>query len=209
MRSVWFRFHGDMDSAVVEAQRAHRLDPFSLMLERLLAKQLYYARRYDESRQAFLRMLQNSPSRLRGYRDLAQLSVATGHPREAVDWLHQALAADGDSVGAAALPTATSDDDAKRLLAREARRTIARMERAARAHERIMPATVASAYAALGDTAATLRWLDSIRIQHDTYLNIVRVDPAFDFLRNEPAYRAWDDRSGLPRMKALVEKLPP
>jgi DNA-binding SARP family transcriptional activator len=198
MRSVWFRFQGQMDSAVAEARLAYRLDPFSLMHERLVAKQLFYARRYEESRQAYLRMLQNSRARTPGYRDLGQLSAAMGRPRDAVEWLRQAYAAEGDSAGAAALSGAATEAEARQLLAADARRTIARLERAALAHQRVKPANMAAAFAALGDTAATLRWLDSMRVRRDSYLLTVPVDPAFDFVRREPEYRTWQLRSGLP-----------
>jgi DNA-binding SARP family transcriptional activator len=201
MRSVWFRFHGEMDSAIVEARLAHRLDPFSLMHERLLAKQLFYARRYDEARQSYLRLLQNSAGRMRGYRELAQVSVAMNRPREAADWLRQALAAEGDSAGAAALPAAETDHVAERLLAADSRRTIARLDDAARNGGRAKAPAYAQAYAALRDTTATLRWLDSMRVRRDGYLHLVRVDPAFDFLRGRAEYRTWEARAGLPPMR--------
>jgi DNA-binding SARP family transcriptional activator len=201
MRSVWFRFHGEMDSAIVEARVAHRLDPFSLMHERLLAKQLFYARRYEEARQSYLRLLQNSAGRMRGYRELAQVSVAMNRPREAVDWLRQSLAAEGDSAGAAALPAAETDYVAERLLAADARRTIARLDDATRTGGRAKAAAYAQAYAALRDTTATLRWLDSMRVRRDSYLHLVRVDPAFDFLRGTAEYRTWEARTALPTMR--------
>jgi hypothetical protein len=137
---------------------------------------------------------------VRGYRDLAQLSVAMGQPREAVEWLRQAHATEGDSAGAAAHSAAPTDAEATRQLAADARRTIARLERAGRARQPVKAASFASAYAALGDTIATLRWLDSMRVRRDSYLHAVRLDPAFDFVRQEPGYRTWEARSGLPRM---------
>jgi hypothetical protein len=37
-------------------------------------------------------------------------------------------------------------------------------------------------------------------IHRDTYVLTVGVDPAFDFVRGQPAYRAWEARSGLSNM---------
>jgi tetratricopeptide (TPR) repeat protein len=204
MRAAWFRFQGEMDSSVAEARLAHQLDPFSLMYERQLAKELYYARRYEESREAYLRLLQDSPSRLRAYNDLAQVSVAMGRPIEAVDWLRQARAAQGDSAGAAALPAGATNAEAVRLLASDARRTLARLDERVRSGQRVGPLAYARVFAALHDTSATLRWLDSMRVHGDSYLFSVRVDPAFAFVRELPEYGAWEFASGLPRLRTSM-----
>lgn len=198
MQSVWFRFFGEMDSAVAEARLAHRIDPLSPLFQRLVSKQLYFARRYEESRMMFARMLQDDPGWTTGYPDFAEVYRAIGRPRDAVEWLRRARAAAGDSAGAAALAGVATDTAALRLLADDARRTIARLEQSARAGERVPPRMYASTYAALGDTLATLRWLDSMIVRHDSYLHQIRVDPAFDFLRRDPRYQAWEVRSGLP-----------
>jgi DNA-binding SARP family transcriptional activator len=198
MQSVWFRFYGEMDSAIAEARLAHQLDPVSPLFGRLVAKQLFFARRYDESRQVFMQMVRDDASWTRGYQDLAQLYRATVRPRDAVDWLRRARAADGDSAGAAALPEASTDSVATRLLADDARRTIARLDRSAQTDERAPAYRYAIAYATLGDSSATLDWLDSMVARHDSYLHQVRVDPVFDFVRPLPRYRAWEAGCGLP-----------
>jgi adenylate cyclase len=198
MQSVWFRFRGEMDSAVAEARHAHRLDPLSLLFGRLVGKQLYFARRYEESRQVFAQMLQDDPGWQRGYADFADLYWAMGRPRDALVWLRRAREAAGDSRGAAALPAVATDSAARRLIVADARRTIARLDRSTRGGERVPPSQYASAFATLGDTLATLRWLDSMEVHHDSYLHQVRLDPLFDFLRQDPRYQVWVSRSGLP-----------
>lgn len=198
IRSIWFRFHGQMDSAVAEARLAHQLDPLSIFYERLLGKQLFFARQYEPSRRVYMRMLQETPGWMRGYEDLSELSIAMGQPREAVKWLRLARATAGDSAGAAALSVAQTDDEAIRLLESDARRLITRLDSAALAGNPSTAGDHASAFASLRDTVATLRWLDSMLVQHDSYVHQVRVDPAFDFLRAEPRYRDWESRTGLP-----------
>ncbi|MFL5519307.1 MAG: tetratricopeptide repeat protein, partial [Gemmatimonadales bacterium] len=199
MRSVWFRFQGRMDSAVAEARVAHRLDPLSPLFGRLVAKQLFFARRYDESRRAYAQMLEDDPGWKRGYIDVAALERAMGRPRNAVEWLRRARAAAGDSM-ATALPAVATDAEAWRLLAADARRTIAALARAAQAGNRVPPSSFATAYAALGDTLATLRWLDSMVLRQDSYRHQIRLDPLFDFVRDHPRYRAWEAGSGLPKI---------
>lgn len=200
MRSVWFRFKGETDSAVAEAEVAHRLDPLSLYFERLVAKQLFFARRYEESRQAYLRLLEDNHDWLRVDLDLVQLHEAMGQPREAVRWLRRVREAQHDPAAAAVLDTVATDAQATRLLVADAGRTIARLDSAARAGERVPASGYASAFAVRRDTAATLAWLDSILVQRDSYMHQVRLDPVFDFVRGTPGYRKWEARSGLPPM---------
>jgi hypothetical protein len=171
-----------------------------LLFGRLVGKQLYFARRYEESRLVFEQMLEDDPGWKRGYEDVAELYRAMGRPRNAVEWYRRARAAAGDSAGAAALPAVSTDTAAVRLLAADARRTIARLDSSARAGERVPPSRFASASAALADTVATLRWLDSMVARRDSYLHQIRVDPLFDFLRRDPRYRAWETRSGMPAL---------
>jgi hypothetical protein len=195
MLSVWFRFHRAMDSAVAEARLAHRLDPLSPLHARLVAKNLFWARRYDESLAMFEQMLTDDPGWTRGYEDISELLRVMDRPRDAVTWLRRARAAAGDSASAAALPDAASDSAATTLLAMDARRTLAMLERSAREGMRTPAMAHARAYALLGDTLATLRWLDSMSVHRDSYLHQVRLDPRFDFLRADTRYRTWEGRS--------------
>lgn len=207
MRSVWFRFHMEMDSAVAEARLAHRLDPLGLLHARLVAKQLFFARRYDESWSAYERLLRDRSPKARLYIDLAQLSVATQRPRDAVRWLRLARAEQGDSAGAAALGDALTDAAAKQRLHGDARRTIARLDRDADAGRIFSYSMYARMYATLTDTAATFRWLDSMLVHRDSYRHQVRVDPVFDFLRDTPRYRVWESLSGLPAPRRATARL--
>lgn len=206
MRSVWHRIHGRMDSAVVEARLAHRLDPLSPLFSRLVGKQLFFARRYEESRQVYAQLLEDDPGWKRGYIDVAALYRAMGRPRDAVEWLRRARLAAGDSAAAAALPPASSDAAAIRLLAADARRTLAALDRATRAGDRVSPSRYAIAHAALGDTLATLQWLDSMVVRRDSYLHHIRVDPLFDFLRSDARYGAWEARCGLPPLESVAKR---
>lgn len=200
MLSVWFTFNGSMDSAVVEARVAHRLDPLSPLFARLVGKHLFFARRYRESLAVFEQMLIDDPGWTRGYPDIAELYRVMNRPRDAVAWLRRARQAAGDSAAAAALSNPASDGAALRLLAEDARRSIALTERALSQGKRVQASTCARAYALLGDTLATLQWLESMAVHHDGYLHQVRLDPRFDFIRGDGRYQAWE-RAALPRVR--------
>lgn len=194
--SVWFRFQGQMDSAVAESRHATALDPLSRYLERLNAKQLYFARRYEESRAAYSRMLTDDPNWQRGYEDFALVHLAMRHPRDAVEWYRRARAAAGDSAGAAALRPVSTDSEAVRMIQADARRQIGLLDGARGKGTRVLPLRYASEYAILADTVETLRWLDSATTWRGTERLLVRVDPLFDFVRRDPRYAAWEERAG-------------
>ena len=199
MLSIWYRFYGQMDSAVALAREARRLDPLSLYFGRLVAEQLYFARRYDESRRTFQALVRDYPAVWpRINLDFAQLFIAMDEPREAVDWLRRGRLESGDTAGAAALRPAATDAQARVLLARDFRRRLVQLGRQPSAADPVPPSRYALTYAMLGDTAATLGWLDSMLVHGDVCEHHIRVDPSFDFIRGTAGYRAWEARTGLP-----------
>ncbi|HET8633792.1 MAG TPA: hypothetical protein VFL88_06565, partial [Gemmatimonadales bacterium] len=207
MLSIWYRFYGQMDSAVALAREAQHLDPLSLYFGRLVAEQLYFARRYDESRRTFLALVRDYPAVWpRINLDFAQLFIAMHEPREAVEWLRRGRLESGDTAGADALRPAATDAEARMLLARDLRRRLAQLGQQRNGAEPVAPSRYALAYAMLGDTASTLGWLDSMLVHRDVCEHHVRVDPSFDFLRGTAAYRAWEARTGLPAI-AMASKL--
>lgn len=203
MRSTWFRFHGQMDSAVKAAREARDIDPLSLYFGRLMAKQLFFARRYDESYRLYNELRRDfSGEWWRTYLDLAELCMAMGRTTEAVEWLRRAREAEGDVEGAAALTEPESDEAALDLLRADARRRIDALGRSAQAGHFVAPSRFAKAFAVLGDTTAMLDWLDSMLVTGGGYIPQIRLDPAFDIVRDSKRYRHWEARTGLPPMPA-------
>jgi serine/threonine-protein kinase len=207
LRAMSYRLRDRMDSALALAERAHRRDPTSLHFSRFLATQLYFARRYPDSRRAFQALVEDNPSWMPGYTNLAMIDRIAGHPSAALGWLRQARLAQGDTTGARAL-VATSDSAALTLLHAELRQDLAQLFRARRAGQRVSATDFAWAYAALDDTAGTMMWLDSMSAHHDAWRLAVRVDPGFDFLRRDPVYLAWERRAGLPPLPGQTNRRP-
>ena len=207
VRAMWYRLRGRMDSAAVLAEWAHRRDPTSLHFSRFLAMQLYFARRFDDSRRAYQGLVEDNPAWVEGYENLARISRITGHPSDALRWLRQARLARGDTARAGML-VATSDSAARRLLDADGYHELAGLFQARRAGRRVSATDLAYAFAALGDTTGTLQWLDSMRTQHDAFRLLVRVDPEFDFIRAYPAYLAWERRAGFPPLDSAPDRHP-
>ena len=49
-----------------------------------------------------------------------------------------------------------------------------------------------NAYAAVGDVSETIGWIDSMQVRRDPTIWSVPIDPALDFIRSDPRYRAWE-----------------
>ena len=98
----------------------------------------------------------------------------------------------GDSAGAARIPVASSDTQAARMLADLARERLRALAEAAGHGEEVEPGDWVSAYAGVRDVGQTISWIDSMQVHRDPALWSIPIDPALDFIRSDPAYRAWE-----------------
>ncbi|HYL29518.1 MAG TPA: hypothetical protein VEU27_06305, partial [Gemmatimonadales bacterium] len=117
---------------------------------------------------------------------------ATGRLREALAMERRSREVDGDSAAAAQIPIVTSEVEAARVFLDMARTQLSDLETGARNGNWVPPAAFAFVYAELQDRDEALRWLDSMRVGRDPAIQSVRLNPLFDFLRDDPRYRAWE-----------------
>jgi len=191
VRATWFRWKGELDSALAEARLAHRLDPLTAGTSAYVARQLYFLRRYPEA-EAMYRQIQRDYPRHAVHDGLASVYRAEGRFRDALDVMRAGREAAGDSAAAARIPVATSDTQGARMFADMARRKLQELAEGVRRGDLVTPGDWMSTYAALGDADETLYWLDSMVAYHDLTLVSVTAAPSLDFLRNDPRYRAWE-----------------
>lgn len=192
VRGVWFRWSGQMDSAVAEARVSSQLDPLNSAWSGRLARQLFLERRYDEAAAVYRRTLRDYRARPGSYGGLSDVYQAAGHLRDALAMQRAGLEAAGDSAAAARLPMATTEVDAARYFADQSRRRLGELVERARQGDWIPAVAFAVTYASLQDRAATLDWLDSMRVARDPLIWSVPLHPVFDFLRGDRGYQAWE-----------------
>ena len=192
VRGTWFRWRGEMDSAVAEARKSVELDPLGRRWPDRLARQLILARRYAEAEAVYRRMMRDDPRAWPSYMGLSDLYKTMGRMRDAIAMWRAADSVSGDSSDAAHLPIAPSEAEAGRWFADQARTWLDTVKRDAPAGEWVGPTAFAYAYASLRDTTETLHWFDSMLVHRDPALQAIPLDPEFDFLRDDPRYRAWE-----------------
>ena len=181
-----------MDSAVAEARKSVELDPLGRRWPDRLARQLILARRYAEAEAVYRRMMRDDPRAWPSYMGLSDLYKTMGRMRDAIAMWRAADSVSGDSSDAAHLPIAPSEAEAGRWFADQARTWLDTVKRDAPAGEWVGPTAFAYAYASLRDTTETLHWFDSMLVHRDPALQAIPLDPEFDFLRDDPRYRAWE-----------------
>ena len=191
LRATWFRWRVEMDSGVAEARKSTELDPLNPYWARRLARQLYFARRYPESEAMYRQLIWEYPKDGESYGQLSDVYRAMGRSHDALEVFRTAAQASGDSAAAAQVPITASDAEADSVFREWARTEIRDLDARRRAGEAIDPDVFAFAYAALRDRDATLHWLDSMVAERSSRLPAIGVDPLFDFLRDDPRYKAW------------------
>jgi DNA-binding SARP family transcriptional activator len=192
IRGTWFRWRGEMDSAVAEARNSVELDPLGPRWPDRLARQLILARRYSEAEVIYHRMMRDDPRAWPSYMGLSDLYKSMGRARDAIAMWRAADSVSADSTDEARLPVAPSEAEAARWFADQARHRLVTLQQNARAGEWVGPTDFAYAYASVRDTTETLRWFDSMLVHRDPALQAVPLDPEFDFLRDDPRYKAWE-----------------
>jgi tetratricopeptide (TPR) repeat protein len=160
------------------------LDPLSPAAGRLVASVLYNARRYDEAIAQSRRVLERDPEVHSAYRELGRAYLAQGHCEEALDAFHRLQ--DEGFEGEALARCGRRE---------EAREILARLKREADKDPTRRATGVARIYAALGDHARALEYLERAQKEYG-YVQRLR-DPAWDPLRGEPRFIALRKQMGL------------
>jgi adenylate cyclase len=184
-RATHFMSHRKFDECLVEVRKAVELDPLSMIVLTDAAKDLYLAGRYEEAIGEYKNSLQVDPTFAIAHKGLAEVYAQKGMNDEAVSEIERAIDLSGRSVFIL--------DDLGYIYARagrtkEAMRIIDDLDRISA--EKYVPAYGrAVIYAALGETEKALTWLEKA-YEERSFLVYLKVDPAFDRLREEEGFKA-------------------
>lgn len=179
---------GHVEEGIAAAEKAVALDPLAAKTHGNLAIILEYARRYDDARLAMRRAEVLQPSNTRFPRvTLGLLETMQGHANAAqhvcagnVDYrdmmclaiAYHMLGRQADAAAELAKARTVLGDNGAFLYAR--------------------------IFAQWGDTAESLKWLETAYQLHDPGLIELKIDPALDPVRHTPEYRELVRRVGFP-----------
>jgi TolB-like protein/DNA-binding winged helix-turn-helix (wHTH) protein/Tfp pilus assembly protein PilF len=193
----WYAWHlslmGRHGEAIAEMRRARSMDPLSRIINADLAEVLLLAHFYDESLQQSRKTIDIAPEFALAHNQLAEAYLQKHERDDAITEFQKAVQlSDGSPICTANLARAYASSarraDAEHLLTGLQRRSNPGYSNAAE---------IAMVYAALGETAQAMAWLE--RGYNERFNPGVLLRPGFDSLRADPRFRDLVHRVGLPQ----------
>jgi len=193
----WYAWHlglmGRHGEAIAEMRKARSLDPLSLIINADLAEILLIAHFYDESAQQSRKTIDMDPDFALAHNQLAEAYLQKHLRDDAITEFQKAVQlSDSSPICTANLARAYvlsgRRADAEQLLTGLKERSTPAYSNAAE---------IAMVYAALGEKAQAMGWLE--RGYNERFNPGVLLRPGFDSLRSDPAFRDMERRVGLPQ----------
>ncbi len=191
----WYAEHlmwgGRFDEALEQSERAHQLDPLSLIIEADNGAILYFSRKYDAAITKWHSVQEMDPVFVR-----AHLIVGA--------YVEKGMFAEAFAENEKLQPTMSDGAywtwrvyihgrAGQMTEAQQAIRKVLEIDKVSP----VEPAAVAMAFAGMGDKDRTLAWLQTAYAQHSNELTALKVNPAFDLLRGDPRFEDLLRRVGL------------
>ncbi len=192
----WYAFYlaatGRMDESLNQMRYAETLDPLSAAAHAGLAYMYYFARDYEQAIQQARIALQLNPNSIAAHAVVGWAYIEQKKYPEAIQELQTAerLSGGGSTpyLSAIARAYALSGNSRKAKTILEQVETMQKSLRGA-------GTGIAAAYVALGNSEQALAWLEATA-PGDFQVNWLRVDPAFDPVRQDPRFAAVVSRIG-------------
>lgn len=175
---------GREGEAMAMIRRAQELDPVSLAIGTDVGKLSYYARRFDEAIEQYLRVLEMDPSYAWAHVTLGSAYAQKGMQEEALAALRQAVVLDRDNAKKAALGRVCAVAGRRA----EAIEILTEMTETPEGSY-VAPFPVALIHQALGDADEAFEWLSRAREEGAAPIVFLKVDPWLDGLRPDPRFR--------------------
>ena len=184
--AIWLLCQGRTDEALTWAQRARELDPLgSSGLG--YGWILFHARRYGEA----IQELRSIGAVEHWYLGFAL--IANGQPDEAITVLEKALSANEQSPAVMGVLIRAYAHAGRRP---EAVRMLDKLKQQQR-KSYVSPAALVNAYLGLGDNEQALSWLEQAYQEQSNFLQLIKVHPFFDPLREDPRFKELAHKVGL------------
>jgi TolB-like protein/tRNA A-37 threonylcarbamoyl transferase component Bud32 len=183
---------GRLDKALVRSERALELDPYNLRSQSFYAQVLYQARRFDEAIAMARKVLSVPPRSGVALTALSNSLYMKGMYDELVDMSIEERIKDP-----------ALREDLKRGYAENgydwAQKRLNDILEAGYGKPGGVPAIVLVHFCArTKDKDRVIHWLEKAYQQHDSNVPYLRIDPEFDFVRDDPRFRDIMRRVGLP-----------
>jgi len=192
--SAYLSAMGRGEEALAEARRAQELDPLSIPAQVTAGWTFYYARRYDQAVEQCGKMVDREPDFANAHDCLGLSYLAKKMYEKAIAECQRAVNLSGND-----LNRAVGLARAQAMAGNQAAARKALNELSARTRRSYVPASLfAQIHLGLGEKKQGLAWLETAYADRDQYLTRLKVEPAFDSVRSDPAFQDLMRRLGLP-----------
>lgn len=194
----WYAFdclapQGRLDEALIEIERAQRLDPLSLIIAASVGDILVMQRRYDEALAQFRRAIELDPSFPKSYHGAGRAYVEKRMYAEAIEMFAKAR----DLTAGFPIPLALMAHAFAASGKRAEARVLLDKFRIMAQQTYVCPFVLARIHIGLGDFDEVFTLLEQSFEQRDARLIHLKVSPVFDPLRPDPRYHSLLQRLGL------------
>ena len=172
------------EESMAEMRRAHELDPFSVEKTIGIAEILYFQKRNEEALAAANKALELD--RNAGFVQwmIGNIYLNKGMLNEAIAQYEKSIPLSGDSPDeraslAYAYALAGREADARRILDDLKQRS---------KRQFISPCVLAIVHAGLGEKDEAFEWLERAYSSRDFMLTLLKIEPTYDLLRDDPRY---------------------
>ncbi|HJU54765.1 MAG TPA: tetratricopeptide repeat protein, partial [Pyrinomonadaceae bacterium] len=185
-------YMGRFDEAIAEIERAHDLDPLSLIISTDVAKVYYIARRHDEAITQYKRTLDVDPDFAEAHALLALAYSTNGQHEEAVAELLKVKGLENNPPYLSWLVyvygRAGRMDEAQRVLKRV---------KDLSQQTYVSPLWMAVAHTGLGEKDQAFAWFEKVFAERSSGGGVtLKVNPLFDSLRSDPRFQGFLRRAG-------------
>jgi serine/threonine-protein kinase len=196
MYSAYLSAMGRAEEALAEIRRAQELEPLPAVATHItVGWTFYYARRYDQAVQECGEILESAYDSASAHDCLGLSYLAKKMYEKAIAECQRAVDLSGND-----LNRAVGLARAHALAGNKAAARYALNELRARAKQGYVPASLfAQINLALGEKKEGLAWLEKAYADRDVYLVRLKVEPAFDSVRSDPAFQDLMRRLHLPQ----------
>jgi serine/threonine protein kinase len=195
--AVFFWARGWPDRAVSLMERALRLDPGNLESRVMLGDFLAHAGRLDDAVEYHRAIVEVAPADARPQFALADILRRRGDVAAAIEALRKAYELSDEKAGTDALAGARSDQDLDKAEVAVARARLLDLEELAK-ERYISPLDFARLHAVAGQRDLAFLRLEQAVAERSSMLVTLKVDHAWDRIRDDPRFAAVVRRVGIP-----------
>jgi len=174
---------GRPEEGIVEEKRALELDPLSLLINRDLADEFYFARQYDQAIDQYRKTLELDPSYTQAHLNLGMAYVQKSMFKEAIAEFEKALVISPNSTGALSRLGYAYAVAGRRA---EALKVLDQLTE--RSKQKYVPATdVARMFAGLKEKDKAVEWLE--KAYEERSVANIKLNPVYDLLRSDSRFQ--------------------